>query len=118
VAGRGAGAHAGAGAAEAPADDLPGGIGAIGADVFDAPVAYLGRTVEVAADEPPGPQMAEVFALTADRPVRFNAQAIEQVRARSEEMAAMFDWFNTVGFRADLNVLRDRHPVWRPWTGG
>ncbi|MFJ9248548.1 hypothetical protein [Streptomyces sp. NPDC101776] len=38
---------------------------------------------------------------------RFHALPIEQLRARSEEMAAMFDWFNTVGFRADTAALRE-----------
>lgn len=54
--------------------------------------------------------MAEVFARTADRPVRFASQPIEQVRAHSEELAAMFDWFNTVGFKADPAALRAQHP--------
>ncbi|MFF4508834.1 NmrA/HSCARG family protein [Streptomyces sp. NPDC001401] len=88
----------------------PGDIGAIAADAFDAPADYLGRTIEIAADELTGPQMAEVFAGVSGRAVRFVAQPIEQVRALSEEMAAMFDWFNTVGFRADLPALRTRHP--------
>jgi len=88
----------------------PGDIGAIAADAFDTPAEYLGRTIEIAADELTGPQMAEVFARVAGRPVRFDSQPIEQVRAHSEELAAMFDWFNTVGFRADLTALLNRHP--------
>ncbi|MGW1507361.1 NmrA/HSCARG family protein [Streptomyces mirabilis] len=88
----------------------PGDIGAFAADAFDAPADYLARTIEIAADELTGPQMAEVFARAAGRPVRFHAQPIEQIRAYSEEMAAMFDWFNTVGFRADVATLREHHP--------
>ncbi|MFC8229437.1 NmrA family NAD(P)-binding protein [Streptomyces sp. NPDC057287] len=88
----------------------PGDIGAIAADVFDAPAEYLGRTIEVAADELTGPQKAETFDRAAGRPVRFNAQPVERVRAFSEEMAAMFEWFDNVGFRADLDALRGRHP--------
>ncbi|MEV0415336.1 NmrA/HSCARG family protein [Streptomyces sp. NPDC050448] len=88
----------------------PSDIGAIAADAFAAPAEYMGRTIEIAADELTGPQMADVFARVAGRPVRFNSQPVEQVRTHSEELAAMFDWFNTVGFRADLTTLRDRHP--------
>ncbi|WP_329361164.1 NmrA/HSCARG family protein [Streptomyces sp. NBC_01483] len=88
----------------------PGDIGGIAADAFDTPADYLGRTVEIAADELTGPQLAEAFARTAARPVRFTSQPIEQVRAHSEELAAMFDWFNTVGFKADLATLRVQHP--------
>ncbi|MFG2721989.1 NmrA/HSCARG family protein [Streptomyces sp. NPDC048416] len=85
-------------------------IGAIAAEVFDSPDDYLGRAVEIAGDELTGPRMAEVFARAAGRPVRFVPQPIEQIRAVSEETAAMFDWFATVGFRADLPALRARHP--------
>ncbi|MFF3641100.1 NmrA/HSCARG family protein [Streptomyces sp. NPDC002564] len=88
----------------------PGDIGNIAADAFDAPADHLGRTVEIAADELTGPQLADVFARAAGSPVRFVSQPIEQVRARSEELAAMFDWFNTVGFAADPASLRARHP--------
>ncbi|MFJ1926992.1 MULTISPECIES: NmrA/HSCARG family protein [unclassified Streptomyces] len=88
----------------------PADIGNIAAEAFGAPADYLGRVVEIAGDELTGPQMAEVFSRAAGRPVRFDSQPIEQVRAFSEEMAAMFDWFNTVGFVADLATLRDRHP--------
>ncbi|MFC8664972.1 hypothetical protein [Streptomyces sp. NPDC057199] len=35
--------------------------------------------------------MAEVFARAAGRPVCFHTLPIEQFRARSEEMATMFD---------------------------
>lgn len=87
----------------------PDDIGGIAADAFDAPADYLGRSIEIAGDELTGPQMADVFARVAGRPVRFATQPIEQVRVHSEEMAAMFDWFNTVGFRADLPALRDQH---------
>ncbi|MFD4927123.1 NmrA/HSCARG family protein [Streptomyces goshikiensis] len=88
----------------------PGDIGSIAADAFDTPGDYLGRTVEIAADELTGPQLAEAFARAAARPVHFTSQPIEQVRAHSEELAAMFDWFNTVGFKADLATLRAQHP--------
>ncbi|MEU8700844.1 NmrA/HSCARG family protein [Streptomyces sp. NPDC048680] len=88
----------------------PADIGNIAAEAFGAPADYLGRTVEIAGDELTGPEMAEVFSRAAGRPVRFDSQPIEQVRAFSEEMAAMFDWFDTVGFAADLAALRDRHP--------
>ncbi|WP_328307074.1 alpha/beta fold hydrolase [Streptomyces sp. NBC_00442] len=85
-------------------------IGAIAAEAFDTPDEYLGRTVEIAGDELTGPQMAGVFARVAVRPVRFAPTPIERIRAHSEEMAAMFDWFDTVGFRADVEALRARYP--------
>ncbi|MFG3137280.1 NmrA family NAD(P)-binding protein [Streptomyces sp. NPDC048211] len=84
----------------------PDDIGTLAADAFDAPADHLGRTIEIAGDELTGPQIAEVFAHAAGLPVRFVPQPIEHIRAHSEEMAAMFDWFNTIGFRADVPALR------------
>ncbi|WP_458338241.1 NmrA family NAD(P)-binding protein [Streptomyces sp. 372A] len=88
----------------------PDDIGSIAAAAFKDPAGSLGRTVEIAADELTGPQLADVFAKAAARPVRFISQPIEQVRAHSEELAAMFDWFNTVGFKADAATLHAQHP--------
>lgn len=85
-------------------------IGVFAADAFDAPADHIGRGIEIAGDELTGAQMAEVFARAAGRPVRFHSQPIAQVREFSEELAAMFEWFNTVGFRADLAGLRKQHP--------
>ncbi|MFC7381741.1 NmrA/HSCARG family protein [Sphaerisporangium rhizosphaerae] len=84
-------------------------IGVIAADAFDAPAEFIGRGIEIAGDELTGPQMAEVFARAAGTSVRFHSQPIEQVRAFSAELANMFDWFNTTGFKADLPSLRARH---------
>ncbi|TXR96053.1 NmrA/HSCARG family protein [Streptomyces sp. col6] len=89
----------------------PDDIGALAAAAFDAPADYLGRIVEVAGDELTGPQIAEVFARAAGRPVRFVSQPIGQLRAFSEEMAAMFTWFNEVGFRAEVRDLRRALPA-------
>jgi uncharacterized protein YbjT (DUF2867 family) len=85
-------------------------IGVFAADAFDAPAGHIGRSIEIAGDELTGAQMAEVFARAAGRPVRFHSQPIAQAREFSDELAVMFDWFNTVGFRADLAGLRTRHP--------
>ncbi|MFJ9641789.1 NmrA/HSCARG family protein [Streptomyces sp. NPDC004244] len=88
----------------------PDDIGEIAADVFDAPAEYLGRTLEIAGDRLTGPQMAEAFARAAGRPVRFRSQPVEEVRAYSEEMAVMFEWFDTTGFLADVPALRAARP--------
>ncbi|MCM2423748.1 NmrA/HSCARG family protein [Streptomyces sp. RKAG293] len=88
----------------------PDDIGAIAVDAFDAPADHLGRSIPIAGDELTGPQMAGVFARVAGRPVRFARRPIEEVRVHSEEMAAMFSWFDTVGFQADLPALRAGHP--------
>ncbi|MFE7574058.1 NmrA/HSCARG family protein [Streptomyces sp. NPDC057521] len=89
----------------------PDDIGALAAAAFAAPADYLGRIVEMAGDALTGPQMAEVFARAAGRPVRFVSLPVEQLRSHSEEMGAMFAWFNEVGFRAEVSDLRRALPA-------
>ncbi|WP_406285303.1 NmrA/HSCARG family protein [Streptomyces sp. NBC_00209] len=89
----------------------PDDIGALAAAAFADPADYLGRIVEMAGDVLTGPQIAEVFARAAGRPVRFVSMPVEQHRAHSEEMGAMFAWFNEVGFRAEVADLRRALPA-------
>ncbi|HEY3504032.1 MAG TPA: NmrA/HSCARG family protein [Actinocatenispora sp.] len=85
-------------------------IGLFVADAFDRPDEYLGRQLDIAGDALTGPAMARVFAEATGVPTTFRSQPIAEVRAHSEEMATMFDWFDRVGFRADLPALRRDHP--------
>jgi uncharacterized protein YbjT (DUF2867 family) len=85
-------------------------IAVFAADAFDDPRHWIGRQVEIAGDALTGPQMAEAFAEAAGLPGRFQELPIEQLRAVNRELAAMFDWFNREGYRADLAALRERHP--------
>ncbi|MHA6758306.1 NmrA/HSCARG family protein [Streptacidiphilus sp. PAMC 29251] len=85
-------------------------IAVFAADAFDDPQHWLGRKVEIAGDALTGAQMAEAFAEAAGMPARFQELPMAQLRAMSEDMAAMFDWFNREGYRADLAALRERHP--------
>ncbi|MFF7335766.1 NmrA/HSCARG family protein [Streptomyces sp. NPDC008163] len=89
----------------------PDDIGALAAAAFAAPADYLGRIVEMAGDALTGPQIAEVFARAAGHPVRFAPMPVGQLRAHSEEMGAMFAWFNEVGFRAEADDLRRALPA-------
>ena len=85
-------------------------IAVFAADAFDDPRHWIGRQVEIAGDALTGPQMAEAFAEAAGLPGRFQELPNEQLRAVNQELAAMFDWFNREGYRADLAALRERHP--------
>jgi uncharacterized protein YbjT (DUF2867 family) len=86
-------------------------IAAFAADAFDDPAHWIGRHVEIAGDELTGPQMAKVFDDVTGISTRYEQQPIEQLRAISAEMAAMFDWFDREGYRADLPTLRRIRPT-------
>nr|ARD70867.1 NmrA family protein [Micromonospora echinospora] len=81
-------------------------IAGFAADAFEDPDTWLGRQVEIAGDELTGPQMAEAFARVAGIPARYQELPIDQLRAVRPDLAAMFDFFNDRGYRADLPALR------------
>ncbi|WP_052849238.1 NmrA/HSCARG family protein [Streptomyces avicenniae] len=88
-------------------------VGVLAADAFDDPAGHLDRRIEIAGDELTGPRMAEVFAEVAGEPVRWETTPVEDVRARDEESATMFTWFDTRGYAADLPALRAQRPELR-----
>ncbi|MFW6640671.1 NmrA/HSCARG family protein [Nocardiopsis algeriensis] len=85
-------------------------IGRIAAEVFAEPTEFLGRKIDIAGDELTVREIAEVFTGVDGVPTRFEQQPIEEVRAASQEFAAMFTWLGDKGYQADVAALRERHP--------
>lgn len=85
-------------------------IGAIAALVFADPERFIGETVQAAGDEMSMTEMAQAFANVTGIPARYEESDIEQVRAYSEDLAHMYEFFEQKGFRADLAAVRALHP--------
>jgi uncharacterized protein YbjT (DUF2867 family) len=85
-------------------------IGAFAADAFEDPGRWLGKQVEIAGDQLTGPEMAAAFEHVSGIPARYQQLPIEKLRAARPDLAAMFDWFNDGGYRADLPALRRIRP--------
>lgn len=85
-------------------------IGAFAADAFADPDGWIGRKLEIASDELTGPQMAAAFERVAGAPTRYEQQSFERLRAAREDLAAMFDWLDGEGYRADMPELRRLRP--------
>jgi len=85
-------------------------IGAFTALVFDNPDDSRGAALELAGDELTGPQMAAVFGELAGMTARFEEQPLDEVRAVSDDLAAMYEFFNAGGYQANIESLRTRHP--------
>lgn len=86
-------------------------IGAFAALAFADPAAWGGRAVDLAGDELTMPRAAEVFARALGRPVRYERIPLDRFRqAAGAETAALFAWFDDVGYAADIPALRAAYP--------
>ena len=84
-------------------------IGAFGAHVVGNRDAFAGRRVEIASDELTSAQAAEVLSGILDRPVSTFEVPMDQIRAFSEDLALMFEWFVNTGYSIDIEELRAAH---------
>lgn len=85
-------------------------IGIVVADMFDNSDKFIGQALEIAGDELTGPQIAEIYTKVTGQPARFEEQPIGEVRAFNREFAAMFEWLNEQGFKADIAACRRTYP--------
>lgn len=78
-------------------------IGRYGLRAFERYEALNGRAIDIAGDELTGPEAARVLSDVSGRPITFESTPIAQVRAASEEYAVMLEWFDAVGYDADID---------------
>jgi uncharacterized protein YbjT (DUF2867 family) len=79
-------------------------IGWFGARAF-TDAALNRREIDLAGDVRTMPETAEILAEALGRPIAFAQTPIEQVRQYSKEMALMLEWFERVGYNADIAGL-------------
>jgi len=77
---------------------------------FENPSYYMGKAMELAGDEMTMPQAAEIFSRALGIPIRFFERPTAEENRVSSESAAMMEWFNRHGYRADIRALRLLHP--------
>ncbi|WP_433560708.1 NmrA/HSCARG family protein [Nocardia sp. CA-151230] len=93
-------------------------IGAFAAHTLDRRGEFLGRRIDIAADELTPAQIASVLATALGTPVAHHQVPLDYVRSRSADLAAMFDYFTTSGLDVDTAGLRRDHPNlgWHTFT--
>lgn len=77
-------------------------IGKYGAWAFERHADLNGRAIDLAGDEHTMPETAKIIAAAAQHPVEFVQVPIEQVRQFSADFATMLEWFDRVGYDADI----------------
>jgi uncharacterized protein YbjT (DUF2867 family) len=80
-------------------------IGWFGARAFTDAAALNRREIDLAGDTRTMPEAAEILTEALGRPIAFAQQPIEPVRQYSKEMASMLQWFDRVGYSADIAGL-------------
>lgn len=80
------------------------------ARVLAWPEFFLGERIEVASDEVTGQQATDLLSYVSGRRLHYHQLALEFVRERSEDLARMYEWFDRVGYHADILTLRHEFP--------
>jgi uncharacterized protein YbjT (DUF2867 family) len=78
--------------------------------MLEWPDEFLGRRIEVASDEVTGEQAAALLSYVSGHKLRYEELALEAVRANSQDMGRMFEWFHQVGYHAPISTLRRDYP--------
>ncbi len=80
-------------------------IGRVGARAFTEAARLNGREIEIAGDTVTMAQAAAVLAKSLKRNIQFVEYPIEAIRQQSEDIALMLQWFEHVGYGADIAAL-------------
>jgi uncharacterized protein YbjT (DUF2867 family) len=77
-------------------------IGKYGRWAFDEHTKLNGRAIDIAGDAHTMPEAARILSKAVGKPVEFVQQPIAEVRKFSEDYAIMLEWFDRVGYDADI----------------
>jgi uncharacterized protein YbjT (DUF2867 family) len=85
-------------------------IGAFAAAVIERREAVFGQRFDIAGDELNGEDSAAVLSKVTGREFAYEGFPAEALRAQSEDLALMFEWFDRTGYVADIDSLRRDFP--------
>jgi uncharacterized protein YbjT (DUF2867 family) len=90
-------------------------VGALAALAVERREEFRGKRINIAGDELTPADMARRLSEVSGRPIRPQQVPLEQVREMSEDAAKMYEWFDRVGYSADIPRLREEYPSieWR-----
>lgn len=77
-------------------------IGKYGRLAFERHAELNGKAVDIAGDELTMPEAAAILSAELGKPVTHFQVPIEEVRKASEDFALMLEWFDRMGYEADI----------------
>ena len=78
--------------------------------VIERRESFLGQRIDIASDELTAATAAAAISEASGRPIEYTALPIDTVRQWNDDQARMFEWFDRVGFDADIVGLRSLYP--------
>jgi uncharacterized protein YbjT (DUF2867 family) len=85
-------------------------IGRFATMVIEERERFAGQRIDIASDELDGNEQAAILSEVLGRAIRYQEIPLEAIRQQSEELALMYEWFDRVGYDADILALRETHP--------
>jgi uncharacterized protein YbjT (DUF2867 family) len=86
-------------------------IGKFGALSFKEHGRMNGVEVDIAGDRCTMPEVVDIISRAMDRKVVFERAPIEEMRQMSADLAAMFEWFDRVGYDVDISSLENNYGI-------
>jgi uncharacterized protein YbjT (DUF2867 family) len=77
-------------------------IGKYGLLAFEKHQELKGKAIDIASDELIMPEVALVLSKVTGKPFTFEQVPIELIRQNSADFASMLEWFDKVGYNADI----------------
>jgi uncharacterized protein YbjT (DUF2867 family) len=81
-------------------------IGAFVAALVERREQVFGKRFDIAGDELSGEEQAKILSQAIGRPITYQEIPIAAARQQSEDAALMFEWFDSVGYDADIAAVR------------
>jgi uncharacterized protein YbjT (DUF2867 family) len=78
--------------------------------VIATPEDFFGERIDVASDEVTGQQAADLLSYVSGHRVHYQQIPLSLVAGQSEDLARMYEWFDQVGYHADILTLRHEFP--------
>lgn len=86
-------------------------IGRFGLLAFEKARELNGQAIDFAGDELTMPQAASVISEVSGRDIKHHQVDVEDVRSVSDDLAKMFEWFEAVGYNADIGSLERKYGI-------
>lgn len=78
--------------------------------VLENPDRFLGKRIDIASDELTGRQVTEILSTVSGRQIEYVHVPIADAYKMNRDVAKMYEWFDTVGYSADIETLRRDYP--------